>query len=246
MSMLNILHLEDINVSAICSGLQSKKDEAPQFFIQSPLVVDCADIEDKIQDLDFSVLKKGIEDIGFIPVGVRNIPEAMAVSLAKQGWAVMREYKALPSKFNSQENKEEKQQPQSQTVVANSKKDVVEIPVQAAPVTEIKSLTVSRPVRSGQQVYAAQADMTVLAATSAGSEVMADGSIHIYGPLRGRVLAGARGNVDARIFCQSLQAELIAIAGRYQLLDELDTKLIGKPAMIRLDGEKLIIEPLLA
>ena len=86
--------------------------------------------------------------------------------------------------------------------------------------------------------------MTVLAQTSAGSEIMADGSIHVYGALRGRVLAGARGNIHARIFCQSLQAELIAIAGRYQLLDESDTKLKGKPAMIRLDGEKLIIEPL--
>ena len=86
--------------------------------------------------------------------------------------------------------------------------------------------------------------MTVLTSTSAGSEVMADGSIHVYGAIRGRVLAGARGNTSARIFCQSLQAELIAIAGRYQLLDESSTELKGKPAMIYLDGEKLIIEPL--
>ncbi len=87
--------------------------------------------------------------------------------------------------------------------------------------------------------------MTVLAQTSAGSEIMADGSIHVYGALRGRVLAGAMGNESARIFCQSLQAELIAIAGRYQLLDESDTELKGKPAMIRLVGDKLVIEPLM-
>jgi septum site-determining protein MinC len=106
------------------------------------------------------------------------------------------------------------------------------------------AMTVDRPVRSGQQIYAANADMTVLAPTSAGSEIMADGSIHIYGALRGRVLAGARGNESARIYCQSLQAELVAIAGRYQLLDELDTPLKGKPAMIRLEGEKLVVEAL--
>jgi septum site-determining protein MinC len=240
MSMLNVLHLEDIDVAAICSELQSKKDEAPQFFIQSPIVVDCEGVDDQIKNLDFSALKKGIEEVGFIPVGVRNIPESMSISITKQGWAVMREHKASNSKENI------KEQTQTQADVANCKKDVAEVLAHPVPVAEIKSVTVSRPVRSGQQVYAAQSDMTVLAPTSAGSEVMADGSIHIYGPLRGRVLAGARGNEDARIFCQSLQAELIAIAGRYQLLDELDTKLIGKPAMIRLDGEKLIIEPLLA
>lgn len=157
----------------------------------------------------------------------------------------MREHKVSSSTNpNKLENKKQVKQTESQASIENNQQDVAEVPVQVAPVVEIKSLTVSRPVRSGQQVYAAQADMTVLAPTSAGSEVMADGSIHIYGPLRGRVLAGARGNEDARIFCQSLQAELIAIAGRYQLLDEIDTKLIGKPAMIRLDGEKLIIEPL--
>jgi septum site-determining protein MinC len=240
MSMLNVLHLEDIDVATICSELQSKKDEAPQFFIQSPIVVDCEGVDDQIKNLDFSALKKGIEEVGFIPVGVRNIPESMSISITKQGWAVMREHKASNSKENI------KEQTQTQADVANCKKDVAEVLAHPVPVAEIKSVTVSRPVRSGQQVYAAQSDMTVLAPTSAGSEVMADGSIHIYGPLRGRVLAGARGNEDARIFCQSLQAELIAIAGRYQLLDELDTKLIGKPAMIRLDGEKLIIEPLLA
>lgn len=245
MSMLNVLHLEDIDVDAICSKLQSKKDEAPQFFIQSPLVVDCAGIDAQIKDLDLSALKKGIEETGFIPVGVRNIPDNMAASIAKLGWAVMREHKVSSSTNpNKLENKKQVKQTESQASIENNQQDVAEVPVQVAPVVEIKSLTVSRPVRSGQQVYAAQADMTVLAPTSAGSEVMADGSIHIYGPLRGRVLAGARGNEDARIFCQSLQAELIAIAGRYQLLDEIDTKLIGKPAMIRLDGEKLIIEPL--
>ena len=73
---------------------------------------------------------------------------------------------------------------------------------------------------------------------------MADGSIHVYGPLRGRVLAGVKGDKKARIFCRSLEAELIVIAGRYQLLDESDTELKGKPAMVHLEGEKLIIESL--
>ena len=89
-----------------------------------------------------------------------------------------------------------------------------------------------------------EGDAILLTHTSAGSEVMASGSIHVYGALRGRVLAGVHGDTSARIFCRSLDAELIAIAGRYQLLDESDTNLRGKAAMISLDGEKLIIEAL--
>ena len=89
-----------------------------------------------------------------------------------------------------------------------------------------------------------EGDAVLLTHTSAGSEVMASGSVHVYGAIRGRVLAGVHGDTSARIFCRSLDAELIAIAGCYQLLDEGNTDLRGKPAMIRLDGEKLIIEAL--
>ena len=237
MSMLNVLHLEELDVAAICLELKRKIDEVPQFFMQSPVVVDCSQLGDAVAEFDFTLLKDGLLELGFIPVGVRNIPASMNVTLAKAGWAVMRE--------NRNSQPEKKQPEQSQPVNKEIESQEQTQPREPQVVSAgIKSLTIERPVRSGQQVYAADADMTVLAQTSAGSEIMADGSIHVYGALRGRVLAGARGNEKARIFCQSLQAELIAIAGRYTLLDESNTNLIGKPAMIRLDGEKLVIEPL--
>lgn len=237
MSMLNVLHLQELDVAAICSELENKRDEAPQFFMQSPLIVDCASLSESVSDFDFEALKEGLLDLGFIPVGIRNIPATMNAQLSKIGWAVMRESQTHPERSSNEKQNTDVERdveaPQSQ-----------ETQTQEPATLSIKSVTVDRPVRSGQQIYAADADMTVLAQTSAGSEIMADGSIHVYGPLRGRILAGARGNEDARIFCQSLQAELIAIAGRYQLMDESETNLIGKPAMIRLEGEKLIIEPL--
>ncbi len=240
MSMLNVLHLQELDVTAISTELKRKRDEVPQFFMQSPVIVDCAALAGSASEFDFAHLKSELLDLGFIPVGVRNVPSTMNASLAKAGWAVMRENR------NSQID-EAKPKIDSSNNEAKSEDVTEQAQVQDhAPVVNIKSLTVNRPVRSGQQIYAADADMTVLAQTSAGSEIMADGSIHVYGALRGRVLAGARGNETARIFCQSLQAELIAIAGRYQLLDESDTQLIGKPAMIKLDGEKLIIEPLIS
>src|SRR5690606_36549779 len=84
-------------------------------------------------------------------------------------------------------------------------------------------------VRSGQQVYADNRDLTVLAGVGAGAEVIADGSVHIYGPLRGRALAGAQGNEQARIFCNEFHAELVAIAGHYKVMEDLPAALRGKP-----------------
>jgi len=242
MSMLNVLYLQELDLQKLCSELEQKRDEAPQFFMKSPIIVDCAALGDTAEQFDFSALKQNLLELGFIPVGIRNNPATMNAQLVNDGWAIMRESKTS-TEADSATTKSTEQAQQSAPEQQVAAEQAAPQQTQAAPVG-IKSLTIDRPVRSGQQVYAADADMTVLAQTSAGSEIMADGSIHVYGALRGRVLAGARGNEDARIFCQSLQAELIAIAGRYQLLDESDTKLKGKPAMIRLDGEKLIIEPL--
>jgi septum site-determining protein MinC len=102
----------------------------------------------------------------------------------------------------------------------------------------------TQPLRSGQQVYAANRDLTVCAMVGAGAEAIADGSIHIYGPLRGRALAGASGNTQARIFCREFNAELVAIAGTYRVLDEIPRKLLGKAVQIWLDKDQLRIEEL--
>ena len=248
MSMLNVLHIQDTDVSEICSKLEQKRDEAPQFFMQSPIIIDGSELSGNALEFDFSALKQGLLDIGFIPVGVRNFPPAANNLMRESGWAIMREQQARDQQAASNTTKAEPTQEKAVEEEPANDNAVQEKPnpaPQANPVSTMKNqMTVDRPVRSGQQVYAKNSDMTVLSPTSAGSEIMADGSIHIYGALRGRVLAGARGNESARIYCQSLQAELIAIAGRYQLLDESDTTLKGKPAMIRLEGEKLIIEAL--
>ena len=95
------------------------------------------------------------------------------------------------------------------------------------------------PVRSGQQVYAEQRDLTILNTVGAGAEVLADGSIHIYGALRGRALAGAQGNVQARIFCREFHAELVAIAGNYKVLEDIPNELRGQSVQIWLDNGQL-------
>jgi len=109
----------------------------------------------------------------------------------------------------------------------------------------ISTRMVTQPIRSGQRIYARGGDLIILAAVNAGAEVMADGNIHIYAPLRGRALAGVQGDQDARIFCHCMEAELIAIAGSYRFFeDNVPKEIYQKSVQIRLRGEQLDIVPI--
>ena len=107
-----------------------------------------------------------------------------------------------------------------------------------------KSRMILRPVRSGQQIYVPEGDLIVVAPVGAGSELLADGCIHVYGPLRGRALAGVNGDDTARIFCQSLEAELVAIAGHYQINEDLAPEWKKKVPQVWLEKERLMISTL--
>ena len=115
----------------------------------------------------------------------------------------------------------------------------------AAAAPGAATLVIDKPLRSGQRVYARGGDLVVLAVVSFGAEVIADGSIHVYGPLRGRAIAGARGNTEARIFSTCMEPQLVSIAGIYRTTETpLPANVLGLPAQVRLDGEKIRVEPL--
>ena len=117
---------------------------------------------------------------------------------------------------------------------------IIEKPAAPAP-----TLVIDKPLRSGQRVYAKGGDLVVLAVVSHGAEVIADGSIHVYAPLRGKAIAGAVGDTSARIYVQSLEPELLAIAGIYRTAENpLPPEVAGKPAQVSLQGEKLVLQPL--
>jgi septum site-determining protein MinC len=119
-------------------------------------------------------------------------------------------------------------------------------PTPAAPHSS-SALVITKPLRSGQRVYARHTDLVVIGMVSQGAEVIADGNIHVYGPLRGKAMAGARGDTSARIFTTHLDAELLAVAGVYRVVeDKLDRTLQNQPALVRLDGDTLRIEALKA
>ena len=119
-------------------------------------------------------------------------------------------------------------------------------PTPAAPQSS-SALVITKPLRSGQRVYARHSDLVVIGMVSQGAEVIADGNVHVYGPLRGKAMAGARGDTSARIFTTHLDAELLAVAGVYRVVeDKLDKSLQNQPALVRLDGDTLRIEALKA
>ncbi|PSO29651.1 septum site-determining protein MinC [Bradyrhizobium sp. MOS002] len=105
------------------------------------------------------------------------------------------------------------------------------------------SLLLDSPVRSGQSIVS-EGDVTVLGSVASGAEIVAGGSIHVYGALRGRAMAGSSGNATARIFCQKIEAELLAINGYYQTAEEIDVALRHRPAQAWLEGTTMKITPL--
>jgi septum site-determining protein MinC len=114
----------------------------------------------------------------------------------------------------------------------------------AAGSGEANTLLIDQPIRSGQSVVFERGDITVLGSVASGAEVMAGGSVHVYGTLRGRAIAGLSGHPGARIFCSRLQAELLAIDGVYQTADDMPAKVLGKPVQAWLDGEQMKISVL--
>ena len=112
-------------------------------------------------------------------------------------------------------------------------------PASPPPIHTVPSMVVSRPVRSGQSIFFPEGDVTIVGSVASGAEIVAGGSIHVYGPLRGRAMAGTTGNASARIFCRKLEAELIAIDGFYKTADDMEPELRGKPVQIWLEGETI-------
>jgi septum site-determining protein MinC len=219
---ISVLHLSDGNPARIRQLLEAKVAQAPQFFNCAPLVLNV----ERLSDIpDFEQLRELVESEDFVLVGITGArDEAMKTAAKAAGLAVM------------VSGKSRKTDPEPAAPAPD--------PVEAAPVQapmEPSKVHVG-PVRSGQQIYAAGTSLVVLGSVSPGAEVIADDSIHIYGALRGRAIAGAKGNPLARIYCQQLQAELLSIAGTFQLSDALPAGLIQEPVHIRLDNEQLRID----
>jgi septum site-determining protein MinC len=220
-----VLVLSSDDLVVIEQQLQEKISLAPEFFRNSPLVFDLQEINKHGYDIEITALTNIIRKAGLLPIGIRggNVQQnKQALELHIPVYSV-----------------------HSGSVSAEAQKQKTIIPV-PEPKTEIDTdiiatTMITQPIRSGQRIYAS-GDLVILAQVSAGAEIMAEGNIHVYNTLRGRALAGVRGNAEARIFCFDLQAELISIAGNYKISEDLDETVRDKPVQIYLQDHALIIK----
>jgi septum site-determining protein MinC len=213
---LTVLYLRDAEQAAVAGYLAEKIRQAPGFFNQMPVVLDLEALAGTHATVDFVALIHLLRGHGVIPVAVRNGDASLQAAAVLAGLPLLPEGRAAGAR----------------------KPDKVE------PAPPRRSRLITQPVRSGQQIYAPEGDLILLGTISPGAEVLADGNIHIYGTLRGRALAGVRGDTEARIFCQSLEAELVSVAGHYRVMDQVDAADRDKPVQIYLANERLLIEPL--
>lgn len=185
--------------------------------------------------INWSALISTFKEHRLHPVAVRNAPPSLEEEIRSHGLSI---------DVVDQSKQFELTPPPSPEVTAEPIPEPVAPTAPTAPVTHstANTMVIDTPVRAGQRVYARGADLVIMAVVNPGAEVIADGSIHVYAPLRGRALAGASGNSDARIFSLSMEAELVSIAGVYRTFDEgWSTTLAGKPAQIRLNNDSLDI-----
>lgn len=220
------LLLKSPDLQALARELQERFGDIPEFFDHDPLVVDLANVPGA--ELDFLALRKLLEGYRVVPVAVKSGSEEQMRAALRAGLAAAPEAALVPSLAR----KEKEKQPEPP-------------PAALPPPPPAAALVVDKPLRSGQQVYARGRDLVVLSMVNPGAEVVADGHIHVYAPLRGKAIAGARGDTDARILTLCLEAELVSIAGVYRTSENpLPPQLRGKPAQIRLRDDKLVMEAL--
>jgi septum site-determining protein MinC len=221
--------LKTTDLSLLSQALDERFGDAPQLFDQEPIAIDLSSVRDTSLPVDFTLLVQLLRGHKMVPVAVKagnaqQMADALAVGLSEAHGSAS---SAPPARA---------QQTQRASTASTP---------EAIPETARTALVVDKPLRSGQRVYAKGSDLIVLSVVSFGAEVIADGNIHVYAPLRGRALAGALGNTEARIFTTCMEPQLLSIAGIYRTTEtELPPAVLGKPAQVRLAGEKLVVEAL--
>lgn len=229
------LLLKSPDLALLAQELAERYGDIPDFFDNEPLVVDLTPLQAVHAGaaLDFAALVALLRRYRVLPIAARGgsavqMDAALAAGLVAAPDAVTPRAAVKPD-------------------TSPVRAEPVEAP-QAAPVPPPSALVIDKPLRSGQQIYARGRDLVVLSMVNPGAEVIADGHIHVYAPLRGKAIAGARGDAGARIFALSLQAELLSIAGVYRTSDvPLPDGVWGKPTQVHLDGGaegKLVMTPI--
>jgi septum site-determining protein MinC len=219
--------LKSADITLIAQDLQTRLGDTPDFFDNDPVLVDLQHLEDQAGPLDLPAFLQLLRSFRMNPVALRPNNAAHEAAATLAGLFLTSEARTLPATPTTHEVVREVE------VIREVVREV------AASST---AMVIDKPLRSGQHVYAKGRDLVVLAMVNPGAEIMADGHIHVYAPLRGKAIAGAKGDTSARIFTHSLEAELLSIAGVYRTSDApLPKEVAGKAAQVWLVGDKLVM-----
>lgn len=231
------LKLKRLDAQALTDELRDKIASAEKLFLRTPVVLDLSHLP-TLPDLEtVRDLLARIHASGMLPVGLSygtSDNEQLAQAL---GIPVFAKFRAGYERAQTPPIEAPHAAP-IEAHVAESK------PAPGAASGATIGLLHDKPVRSGQQIYARGRDLILTTLVGNGAEVIADGSIHVYGALRGRALAGAQGDENARIYCREFHAELVSIAGHYRVFEDIPGDLRGKPVQAWLDGDKLLLKKL--
>ncbi|MEK8050783.1 septum site-determining protein MinC [Ideonella sp. DXS22W] len=243
---LTALRLQTADVAELVQALDARFADTPGLFDDDPVVLDLSPLREAAGTLDFAALLPAIRRHRLVPIAVQGgsaaqTAAARAAGLAEALDAAPHGAAEPPTMRHEVEVREVVKEVVREVEVLKEVEVVREVPAASGAPT----LVLDKPLRSGQRVYARGGDLVVLAVVSFGAEVIADGNIHVYAPLRGRAIAGARGDTTARIFSTCLEPQLVSIAGIYRTIETpLAPAVWAKPASVRLDGERIQIEPL--
>ncbi len=208
------VRIRTIDPGAILDELTGRVATAPQFFERAPVCLDLSALEKEPEAAEVRAVVDAVSRAGMLPVGLAHGTATVD--------ALARELKLPVLTYHRPQNKP----------------PPILQPAEA-PEMSLPALMHPTPVRSGQRVYARHRDLIVTNIVGAGAEVIADGCVHVYGPLRGRAIAGGKGDVSARVFCQEFHAELVSIAGVFRVFETIPPDLAGKPVQAWLAGDDL-------
>ena len=246
------LRVRVLDVPKLVAEMRERVQRAPKLFERAAVVVDFGSLSHCPDAAIARVLLDGLRAAGVLPVALAFGTTEVEILSREVGLPLLAKFRAQYERTGAVEDLAGAPVEASAQATATSAAVVAlsasatasEESRERAPSNVSPGMVHTAPVRSGQQIYAQGRDLTVCAAVGAGAEVMADGSVHVYGPLRGRAMAGALGDTSARIFCREFHAELVAVAGHYKVLDEIPKEFHGKPVQIFLRYEELVIEAL--
>jgi septum site-determining protein MinC len=247
--------LKSTDLGALARDLKTRFGDIPDFFENDPLVIDLTPLNAaarrtsaEVEPIDFPALLTLLRQYSVVPIAIKGGSAAQMADGLAAGLLPAPDARVVASSPPTPEpERQVAPAPQAAANVKAPSPVATPAPTQPVPEAPLGALVINKPLRSGQQIYARGRDLVVLAMVNAGAEIIADGHIHVYAPLRGKAMAGARGNTEARIFALSLEAELISIAGIYRTSENpLPANIQGKPAQVRLvagpDGDKLVMD----